>query len=52
MTLTAVLLGAILLVLVCGGVFIYRVLLAIVSLLEQINGKLPSSGLITSLLSI
>ena len=52
MTLTAVLLGAILLVLLCGGVFIYRVLLTIVNLLEQINGKLPSSGLITSLLSI
>ena len=52
MTLTAVLLGAILLAIVGGGVFVYRALLAIVRLLEQINGKLPSSGLITSLLSI
>jgi hypothetical protein len=52
MTLTAALLGALLLVIVCGGIFVYRALLAIVRLLEQINGKLPSSGLITSLLSI
>jgi len=52
MTLTAALLGAILLIIVCGGIFIYRALVAIVRLLEQINGKLPSSGLITSLLSI
>jgi hypothetical protein len=52
MTLTAALLGAVLLVLVCGGIFIYRALLAIVRSLEQINGKLPSAGLITSLLSI
>ena len=52
MTLTAALLGAILLVIVGGGIFVYRALLAIVRLLEQINGKLPSPGLITSLLSI
>ncbi len=52
MTLTAALLGAILLVMIGGGILIYRALLAIVRLLEQINGKLPSSGLITSLLSI
>ena len=52
MTLTAALLGAILLVMICGGIFVYRALLAIVRLLEQINGKLPSSGLISSLLSI
>ncbi len=52
MTLTAVLLGAILLVMLCGGVFIYRALMAIVRLLERINGKLPSAGLINSLLSI
>ena len=49
---TAALLGAILLVMICGGIFVYRALLAIVRLLEQINGKLPSSGLISSLLSI
>ena len=52
MTLTAALLGAILLVIVGGGIFVYRALLAIVNLLEQINEKIPSSGLITSLLSI
>ncbi|HEY4901410.1 MAG TPA: hypothetical protein VIH91_11395 [Terriglobales bacterium] len=52
MTLTVALLGAILLVLVGGGIFVYRALLAIVRLLEQINGKLPSSGIISSLLSI
>ena len=59
MTLTAALLGAILLVVACGGIFVYRALLAIVRLLEQINrqlmqinGNIPSSGLITSLLSI
>jgi hypothetical protein len=52
MTLTAALLGAILLVIIGGGIFIYRALLAIVRLLDQINGKIPSSGLITSLLSI
>ena len=52
MTLTAALLGAILLVLVGGGIFVYRALLAIVNLLEQINGKLPPPGLVTSLLSI
>ena len=52
MTLTVVLLGAILLVLFCGGIFLYRVLVAIKQLLDQINGKLPSSGFITSLLSI
>ncbi len=59
MTVTAALLGATLLVIACGGIFVYRALLAIVRLLEQINrqleqinGKLPSSGLLTSLLSI
>ncbi len=52
MTMTAALLGAILVVIVCGGIFLYRALLAIVKLLEQINEKLPSSGLISSLLSI
>jgi len=52
MTLTALLLGAILLAILGGGVFIYRALLAIVRLLEQINGKLPSPGIVTSLLSI
>jgi len=52
MTITAVLLGAILLVLVGGGMFLYRVLVAIMKLLEQINGKLPSSPLLKALLSI
>lgn len=52
MTLTAVLLGAILLVIVCGGVFLYRLLVAVRKLLEEINGKLPSSPLLTKLLSI
>ena len=52
MTLTAVLLGAILLVIVCGGIFLYRLLVAIRKLLEEINGKLPSSRLLTKLLSI
>ena len=52
MTLTAVLLGAILLAIIGGGIFLYRALLSVVRLLQQINGKLPSSGLITSLLSI
>ncbi len=52
MTLTVALLGAILLAIVCGGILLYRVLVAISKLLEQINGKLPSSGFITSLLSI
>jgi len=52
MTLTAVLLGAILLAIAGGGIYIYRALLEIVRLLEQINGKVPAPGLITSLLSI
>jgi hypothetical protein len=52
MTLTAVLLGAILLVLGGGGIFLYRVLVAIRKLLEEINGKLPSSRLLTTLLSV
>jgi len=52
MTLTAALLGAILVVVIGGGIPMYRTLVAIEKLLEQINGKLPSSGLITSLLSI
>jgi hypothetical protein len=49
---TAALLGAILLVIIGGGIFVYRALVTIVKLLEQINGKLPSTGLISSLLSI
>ncbi len=52
MTLNAVLLGAILLAIVCGGIFLYRVLVAIRKLLEEINAKLPSSPLLTKLLSI
>ena len=52
MTLTAVLLGAILLAMVCGGIFLYRMLVAITKLLEEINRKLPSSRLLTTLLSI
>ncbi len=52
MTLAAVLLGAILLVLACGGILMYRALLAIVKLLDQINEKIPARGIITSLLSI
>ena len=48
---TAILLGAILLVMAGGGIFIYRALLEIVKLLEAINGKLPAPGLLTSLLS-
>ena len=52
MTVTAVLLALILLVLVGGGIFLYRVLFTIAILLEQINGKLPSSPLLKSLLSI
>ena len=47
----AALLGAILLVIVCGGIFLYRVLVAIRNLLEEINRKLPSSPLLTTLLS-
>jgi len=52
MTLSAVLLGVILVVIVCGGIFLYRVLVAIRKLLEEINGKLPSSPLLTTLLSL
>ena len=62
MTLTEVLLAAILLVLVCGGILVYRVLAAMVKLLEEINAKtklleeidrkLPSSRLLNTLLSI
>jgi hypothetical protein len=52
MTLTAVLLAAILMVLVGGGIFLYRALVVIAKLLEQINAKLPSSPLLKSLLSI
>lgn len=48
----AVLIGAILLVIVCGGVFLYRALTAIRNLLEEINRKLPSSPLLTTLLSL
>ena len=51
-TVTAVLLGAILLVIICGGIFLYRVLVAIRNLLEEINRKLPSSPLLTTLLSL
>lgn len=58
MSLTAVLLGAILLILICGGILLYRVLLAmirmldsIIKLLDEIDRKLPSSGLLTTLLS-
>jgi hypothetical protein len=47
----AVLLGAILLVIFCGGIFLYQTLVAIRKLLEEINGKLPSSPLLTRLLS-
>ena len=47
----AVLLGTILLSIVCGGIFLYRVLVAIRNLLEEINRKLPSSPLLTTLLS-
>ena len=36
----------------CGGIFLYRVLVAIRNLLEEINRKLPSSPLLTTLLSI
>ncbi len=57
MTLTASLLGASLLVIACGGVYVYRALLAIIRVLKQINrqllqinGKLPSPGIINSLL--
>ena len=52
MTLNAVLLGAILFAIVGGGIFLYRVLVAIRKLLAEINGKLPSSPLLTKLLSI
>jgi hypothetical protein len=52
MTLTAALLGGILLAIVGGGILVYRALLAIVRLLEQINGKLPSPGFVSSLLSM
>ncbi len=45
------LLGAVLLVIIGGGIFLYRVLVAIRNLLEEINRKLPSSPLLTSLLS-
>ena len=48
----AVLLAANLLVIVGGGIFVYRALLAIVKLLESINEKLPSSRLLTTLLSL
>lgn len=47
----ALMLGAILLVILCGGLFVSRALLAIVKLLEDISGKLPSSRLLTALLS-
>jgi hypothetical protein len=47
----AVMLGAILLVIVYGGILLYRALVAIRKLLEEINVKLPSSPLLTRLLS-
>jgi hypothetical protein len=47
----AVLLGAILLFIICSGIFLYRVLVAIRNLLEEITRKLPSSPLLTTLLS-
>ena len=49
---TAILLAAILLVMAGGGIFIYRALVAIVKLLESIDGKLPSSRLLSTLLSL
>jgi hypothetical protein len=52
MTLTAVLLVIILLVIVGAGIFLYRMLIVIAGLLEEINRKLPESGLIAKLLSI
>jgi hypothetical protein len=52
MTLTAVLLALILLVIVGAGIFLYRILIVIACLLEEINRKLPHSGLIAKLLSI
>ena len=52
MTLTAVLLGAILLAIVSGGIVLYRVLVEIRKSLEQINAKLPFAPLLKSLLSI
>jgi len=58
MSLTSVLLGAILLVIGCGAIFLYRMLVAItkmleaiIELLDSIDHKLPSSRLLTSLLS-
>ncbi len=58
MSLTAVLLATILLVIVCGGMFLYRALVAItkmleaiIKLLDSIDHKLPSSRLLNSLLS-
>ena len=52
MILASILLGAILLAIVGGGLFLYRVLVQIVGLLDEINRKLPSSPLLTRLLSI
>jgi hypothetical protein len=51
-TMIAILLAAILLVIGGGGIFVYRALLAIVKLLESIDEKLPSSRLLTTLLSL
>lgn len=48
MILAAALLGAILLVIGCGGIFLYRVLVEVKKLLEEINAKLPSSPLLTN----
>ena len=58
----ALLIGATLLVMICGGTFVYRALLAIIRLLQEISGqleslpeisaKLPSSRLLNTLLSL
>jgi len=52
MTLVVVLLGAILIAIVGGGISLYRVLVAIMKSLDEINQKLPMAPLLKSLLSI
>jgi hypothetical protein len=52
MTLMAVLLGAILMVMLGGGICLYRVLVTIMKSLDEINGKMPTAPLLKSLLSI
>jgi hypothetical protein len=52
MALTVILLSAILLAILGGGIFLYQVLVTIMKLLEQLNGKLPTSPILKSLLSI